>query len=279
MARFASKFGVIKYIPSSIKQEVINVGIIIHSPKESKVAFKFLDYDTRIKNFVTEIQYAEYRAFRKLIGKHLKSLNTKPYDSLINVPLSDENYLEKLQSSVKPPFIIAKPEYIFTDNIMDQIEGLYDNMIITPDEIRTKQKPLIKQVEERLISEGIDRFIERDIQVKNLPFTLNIDFGYRIDGVIDLIQPLSIQESPRENYKEGVFWKDAIEKLHNDKELNSGYFIAIIKPTKNAEKVGFSELIKQFDSIEKASVVNYGTREFDRLIYTLKNHGKLERAL
>jgi hypothetical protein len=279
MARFASKFGVIKYIPNSIKQEVINVGVIVHSSKESKVAFKFLDYDTRIKNFVTEIQYAEYRAFRKLLGKHLKSLNAKPYDAMINVPLSDENYLEKLQSSIKLPFVIAKPEFIFTDNILNNIEGLYENIVVTSDEIRTKQKPLIKQVEERLISEGIDRFIERDIQVKNLPFTLNIDFGYRTNGIIDLIQPLSIQESPRENYKEGVFWKDAIEKLQNDIELNSGHFIAIIKPTKNSDKTGFSELVKQFDDIEKASIVKYGTREFDKLIHTLKSHGKLERAL
>jgi|GEM_PF-6322210 len=279
MARLASKFGVIKFIPSSIKQEVINIGVILHSPKESKVTFKFLDYDTRIKNFLNDVQYAEFRAFRRLMGKHLKALNAKPYDSLVGTSLNDENYLEKLQSCLKIPFIIAKPEYIFTDSIFEQIEGLYSNLVISPEEIRTKQKPLIKQVEERLVLEGIDRYIERDIQVKNLPFNLNIDFGHRVDGTIDLIQPLSVQESPRENYKEGVFWKDAIEKLHSDQELNSGFFIAIVKPTKNAEKVGFSELVKQFENIERATVVNYGSRDFDRLIYTLKSHGKLERAL
>ncbi len=279
VARFASKFGVIKFMPSSIKQEIINIGVIIHSPKESKIAFKFLEYDTRIKNFLTEFQYAEYRAFRKLMSKHLRSLNTKFFDTLIDVSLGDNNYLEKLQSSIKAPFILAKPEYIFTENIVHQVEGLYDNLVISQEEIRTKQKSLIKQVEERLTSEGIDRFIERDIQVKNLPFSLNIDFGYRIDNTLDLIQPLSIQESPRENYKEGVFWKDAIEKLHNDVDLNSGHFIAIIKPTKNSEKTGYQELIYQFETIDRATIINYGTRDFDRLIYTLKSGGNLEEAL
>ncbi|WP_238654429.1 DUF3037 domain-containing protein [Paenibacillus piscarius] len=266
-------------MPSSIKQEIINIGVIIHSPKESKIAFKFLEYDTRIKNFLTEFQYAEYRAFRKLMSKHLRSLNTKFFDTLIDVSLGDNNYLEKLQSSIKAPFILAKPEYIFTENIVHQVEGLYDNLVISQEEIRTKQKSLIKQVEERLTSEGIDRFIERDIQVKNLPFSLNIDFGYRIDNTLDLIQPLSIQESPRENYKEGVFWKDAIEKLHNDVDLNSGHFIAIIKPTKNSEKTGYQELIYQFETIDRATIINYGTRDFDRLIYTLKSGGNLEEAL
>jgi Protein of unknown function (DUF3037) len=279
MARTASKFGVIKYIPSSIKQEIINVGVIMHSPKEGKLSFKLLDYDTRIKNFITEYQYAEFRAFRRLLGKHLRGLNSKIFDNLIDVSLNDENYLEKLQISIKSPFLIAKPEFIFTDNIVEQTEGLYNNLVLSPDEIKTKQKPLIKQVEERLILEGIDRYIERDIHVKNLPFNLNIDFGYRNDQILNLIQPLSIQESPRENYKEGMFWKDAISKLHNDRELNTGHFIAIIKPPNNAQKVGFSELVKQFDDIEKTSIINYGTRDFDRLIFTLKNHGNLGRAV
>lgn len=279
MARLACKFGVIKFIPNSIKQEIINIGIIVHSPKEGRIAFKFLDYDTRIKHFITEFQYAEFRAFRRLLGKHLRGLNSRMFDTLIDVPLSDENYLEKLQSSLKEPFIIAKPEFIFTDNIEEQIEGLYDNLILTEEEIKTKQKPLIKQVEERLVSEGIEKYIERDIPVKNLPFNLNIEFGYRYNQVMDLIQPLSIQGSPRENYKEGMFWRDAIEKLQDDKELNTGHFIAIIKPPRNAQKLGLSELIKQFETIERVSVVNYDTRDFDRLIYTLKNHGKLDRAI
>lgn len=279
MARLACKFGVIKFIPNSIKQEIINIGIIVHSPKEGRIAFKFLDYDTRIKHFITEFQYAEFRAFRRLLGKHLRGLNSRMFDTLIDVPLSDENYLEKLQSSLKEPFIIAKPEFIFTDNIEEQIEGLYDNLVLTEEEIKTKQKPLIKQVEERLVSEGIEKYIERDIPVKNLPFNLNIEFGYRYNQVMDLIQPLSIQGSPRENYKEGMFWRDAIEKLQDDKELNTGHFIAIIKPPRNAQKLGLSELIKQFETIERVSVVNYDTRDFDRLIYTLKNHGKLDRAI
>jgi hypothetical protein len=279
MARFTCKFGIIKYIPSSVKQEIINIGVIIHSPKEGKIAFKLLDYDSRIKNFITEFQYAEFSAFRRLMGKHLRGLNSKLFDNLTDVPLTDENYLEIFQSALKGPFIITKPEFIFTENIVEQVEGLYSNLVLSPDEIRTKQKPLIKQVEERLVSEGIDRYIERDIQVKNLPFNLNIDFGYRYDQVIDLLQPLSIQESPRENYKEGVFWKDAIQKLHSDRELNTGHFIAIIKPPKDPQRMGFSELIKQFQTIDKTSIVNYGSRDFDRLIFTLKNHGKLDKAL
>jgi len=214
-----------------------------------------------------------------LLGRHLKSLNSSMIDTIINVPLNDENYLEKLQASLKEPFIIAKPEFIFTDNIDEQVEGLYKNLVLTEEEVKTKQKPLIKQVEERLISEGIEKYIERDIPVKNLPFNLNIEFGYRYNQVLDLIQPLSIQGSPRENYKEGMFWRDAIEKLQDDTELNTGFFIAIIKPPKNAQRLGLSELIKQFETIERVSIVNYNTREFDRLIYTLKNHGKLDRAI
>lgn len=279
MAKLASKFGVIKFIPNSVKQEIINIGVIVHSPKEARVAFKLLGHDPRIKHFITEFQYAEFRAFRRLLGRHLKSLNSSMIDTIINVPLNDENYLEKLQASLKEPFIIAKPEFIFTDNIDEQVEGLYKNLVLTEEEVKTKQKPLIKQVEERLISEGIEKYIERDIPVKNLPFNLNIEFGYRYNQVLDLIQPLSIQGSPRENYKEGMFWRDAIEKLQDDTELNTGFFIAIIKPPKNAQRLGLSELIKQFETIERVSIVNYNTREFDRLIYTLKNHGKLDRAI
>lgn len=76
MARLACKFGVIKFIPSSIKQEIINIGVIMHSPKEAKVTFKLLDYDARIKNFLNEFQYAEFRAFRRVLGKHLRGLNS-----------------------------------------------------------------------------------------------------------------------------------------------------------------------------------------------------------
>lgn len=280
MARLACKFGVIKYIPNSIKQEIINVGVILHCAREYKVLVKFLDYEPRIKHFVSDIQYAEFRAFRRLLGKHIRELSKAKFvDPLTGIRLDDDLYLENLQEHLKSPFIISKPQFIFSENIYHQIEDLYNNLVLDPEECRVKQKPLIKQVEERFVSAGIDRYIERDIPVKNLPFDLNIEFGYRCEGSLDLLQPISLQDSLRENYKEGVFWKDAIERVQNDEELNAGNFIAIVKPPRNAQKIGFSELLRQFQSVNRTFVVNYNTPEFERLVYSIKHHGHIQKAL
>ncbi len=259
----------------------MNIGIILHCPKNGRVFVQFLDYETRIKHFTTELQFAEFRAFRKMFAKHIKDLDSQMFDPLINVSLTEETYLEELQATLKMPFLIAKPEFIFIEeeNISHHIKGLYQNLILTDDEIRIKRKPLMKQVEERLVSEGLERYLERDIKVRNLPFKLNIDFGYKHDNTMDLIQSISLQESPRENYKEGVFWKEAVLKLQSDNELNVGEFTAIVRPPSNAQKIGFSELIRQFDSIDHVTVVNYNTPEFERFIHVLKNPRGLERAL
>ncbi|EEL67863.1 hypothetical protein bcere0026_51680 [Bacillus mycoides] len=216
-----------------------------------------------------------------MFAKHIKDLDSQMFDPLINVSLTEETYLEELQATLKMPFLIAKPEFIFIEeeNISHHIKGLYQNLILTDDEIRIKRKPLMKQVEERLVSEGLERYLERDIKVRNLPFKLNIDFGYKHDNTMDLIQSISLQESPRENYKEGVFWKEAVLKLQSDNELNVGEFTAIVRPPSNAQKIGFSELIRQFDSIDHVTVVNYNTPEFERFIHVLKNPRGLERAL
>lgn len=275
MARFACKFGVIKYIPNMIKQEVINIGVLLHNSNDSSIKVRFLDYEPRVKNFLTEIQFAEFRAFKKLFKELLKTQQHSLVNEIFAVQLNDENYLEGFQSILKEPFILSKPEWIFVESINDTMDNLYDNFVLDPDEKKIKQKTLIKQVEERILKGGIDKYIQRDISIKGLPFDLHIEFGAQIDDKLDLLQPIAFQESTRENYKESIFWKNAIEKLQYDESLNSGNFFAIVKPPKNSRNVGFEDLTSILRSIDNTTIIDYNSRELDRLINTIKHHGKV----
>ncbi|MEJ8547141.1 DUF3037 domain-containing protein [Brevibacillus borstelensis] len=278
MAGLTCKFVVVKYMPSSIKQEVVNIGVIIHSPALNELKIKFLDYDPRVKHFLSEVQYAEFRAFRRMFNKHIRDLKTQLFDPLLEMRLDDENYLEKLHEQLVRPFFVTKPQIIFCTEIDLQLENLYSNLVLNPDEQKTKQKSLIKQVEERFVSAGIDKYLERDILIKNMPFELHVEFGLRQGNGLDLLQPISLQESPRENYKEGVFWRDAIQRAFQDGEINASQFIAILKPPKHPQRVGFSELVKQLEGINNTVVVNYNTNEFEMLLFRLKNEN-ITRAL
>lgn len=265
-------------MPNIIKQEIVNVAVIIHSPIQNELKVKFLDYDPRVKHFLTEVQYAEFRAFRRMFNKHIRDLKSQLFDPLLETRLDDENYLDKLQEKLVRPFFVSKPQIIFCSEIALQLENLYSNLVLDPDEQKTKQKSLIKQVEERFVSAGLDKYIERDIPIKSMPFELHVEFGLRQGTNIDLLQPISLQESPRENYKEGVFWRDAIQRAFQDSDINASQFIAILKPPKNPQKIGFSELVKQLEGIDNTVIVNYDTNEFEMLLFRMKNENVI-RAL
>lgn len=277
MARLMCQFGVIKFIPNSIKQEVINIAVLVHSPQQRIVKAKFLDYEPRIRHFVTDIQYAEFRSFRRMFNKHVRSLAGKIVDPLIEVRLDDDHYLEKLQQKLTAPFVVSTPQYVFSDNLDQQIEDLYQNVILDPDECRIKQKSFVKQIEEHFFRAGLESYIKRDIEVKSLPF-VHIEFGYQRNESLDLVQPIVLQDSPRENYKEGMFWTDAIRRVQDDHSLKSGEFVAVIKPPRKSKASGTQELVHQLRQIEGCTIVNYRSDDFLHLIENIKRFGTVTRA-
>jgi hypothetical protein len=259
-------------MPDEIRQEKINIGVVLHCPDKRIILTRFLNNLQKLNKFLTKNQVIEYRAFKNKLNRHFKNNRDSILDLLPDIAISpiDFDYLDKLSEVNFNKFYLFNITPLITEDPYVEINNLFNIYVHNEDQIQ-REKPLVNEVWRRFKEAGIEKYIRKDIEIPNFP--VNIDYGFQ-NGQLNLMQTIKFTDNLKDNFKEGLMWKDAIEiKQHT--ELKKSPFYAIVKPPSDPQKYGYELAINQFKSFQYVKIIEYGTRHFNGLINHIKEYGHI----
>ncbi|MGH9431812.1 MAG: DUF3037 domain-containing protein [Terriglobia bacterium] len=178
----------VRYVPDSVRNESINIGLLLHSPEEQYLGALFTDDWRRVKRFHTQ---ADLRLLRSL-QEHFEA-EIDDHEGRL------DDYLRLLQDSLSNLIQLNPPRSCFLDDPQTQIEDLFFRYVGSPsapsplEETRLRIKQRLRSA---FLKAGVWERLEKRIPASRWtrrgdPFTF--DFGYKPDGVIQLIHALSLR--------------------------------------------------------------------------------------
>jgi Protein of unknown function (DUF3037) len=178
----------VRYVPDSVRNESINIGLLLYSPEERYLGCAFSDDYRRVKRFH---QQADLSLLRSL-QSHFESEIDENEGRL-------EAYLALLQNSLSNLIQLTDPRQCFLDDPQTQIEDLFFRYVGSPSS-RSPLEETRLRIKQRLssafLNAGIWDRLDKRIPANRWtrpgdPFTF--DFGYRPDGIVQFIHALSLK--------------------------------------------------------------------------------------
>ncbi|MCP8970534.1 DUF3037 domain-containing protein [Ectobacillus ponti] len=270
MERAACKFSVIQYMPDTVRQEVVNIGVIIHCPDRGIIQTRFLHYLQKVSKIMDMRQINEFRHFRYQFNRHLKELRNELVDTRITGETITFDYLDVLSQYNFNKFIIKKPQPLLTDDPLKKLNDLFNLFVYDEDHLEKREQPFSNTIWTKFKNAGIEKYVRKEVHIPEFPIA--VDFGFQ-NGCANLIQTIKFGDNFKENFKEGLVWRDALQAKERSQAYKDSPFYAIVKPPSNPQKSGFSLALEQFSDMDNVEVIKYGTRQFDGLIDYIKDHG------
>lgn len=200
-------YTIVKYIADFTKGEPLNVGILMENWQKNKFNYILLDENNlKLKAiFESNLQQKVYKYGKDYFDYSLKKLVD---GSLEDYNLStDTGIIDFLNHSNDFPsgFFLSEPQFAKTSNCEQLFNNLATSYIgtrflnteIGSRELIVKEKATTIFAEEELLNYKL----KSNVKIKaspTLPFKYQIDFAYRIDNKIELIQaaPGNIEQLP-----------------------------------------------------------------------------------
>lgn len=198
MKLYQAFYSIVKFIPNLVKEEPINIGLIIHSPESGYIKTEFSEekaniisrYNSDIDPLTVELIIKDIKENfdnEKYIFRNQK-IGTFYDDKLLyNVFATHSNQLQ-----------ITKPKALVTDNLEAEFERLFSELVYK--DIRVRR---IRAIEERTMKSNIKKrfnkfgLIDKAI-VKADPYEIgkygdriNLDFEY-LNGKTNLVKNISL---------------------------------------------------------------------------------------
>lgn len=183
-------FSVLEYMPSIIRGEKINVGIVFHIPSESKVKFVKTSNMQRVKAFDDD-----NINFYKFVIEQISAQFTFP--TIGNVTLEPKDYSREYLNISENNFLLEKTKYYNNKFQFKPVE----HVKITTNEIEDYETDLIRTYlyydrpkSERITTAEVKKLLGKQIKISNSDdvkkdpdvkddFGLTKIFDYKIDGV------------------------------------------------------------------------------------------------
>ena len=196
----------IRYVPDSVRGESINIGLMLYSSAERYLGCIFTTDFGRVKRFHAQADLKLLRALQE----HFDSEIDAHEDHL-------EDYLKLLQNSLSNLIQITEPHPCFLEDPQAQIEELFFRYVGSP----SSQSPLEEtrlRIKQKLTAALIKAEVWERIE-KRIPASrwtrpgdlFTFDFGYKPNGVIQLIHALSLRRDTQ-LAKSLVYTLDRVKK-------------------------------------------------------------------
>ena len=161
------KYSVLRYTPSIVAGESINLGMIIFAPEEDYREFYFTKKIQRVTNFDDTVS-------KKVVGKLLQSIKEEVEDDKFETqPFDIEKYVQFFTNN----YCFEKPKALLYDSLNDQVEELKKSYFSF--DYKKEDRPTYeddKKLLDRVISANRDD-VKRKRRVKgSVDETISFDF-------------------------------------------------------------------------------------------------------
>lgn len=268
-------YSIIKYVADFTKGEFLNIGIFIEESEKSTVKYSLLEPDNiKFKAaFENKLQKDVYRYGKDYFDYLISQIKNDQYP-ITNISENLTHHLAK-GNDLPKGFVLSEPQYAKTSNVeqlMSNLQVTYIGEKFVKSETATREL-VIKEKASSILSEAklLNYKIKTNVKIApspTLPFKYQIDFAYRVNNNIDLIQsaPGNIELLPD--------WFEKINVLstnytHSDKIsllYDSNVDSTLLSDTKSAIRI-----LTEADSKIKAIDISQKTNGMHTLIDEIKS--------
>jgi hypothetical protein len=231
-------FHIIRYMPNLIRDEWLNVGVVIHDPVENRFRVRIID------------EAPEFARLRRLHPATDEGL-LRSLASLLDSTLAEHSdalaaWIAKLDQTLSNALQFSPQKGVLASDIDSELERLYHDHVEPP---RVRAAPLTEvfatrstiraKADEVFHSTGLWEKLTRSVRVADYTFAgdpLRLDYSYRRNGTRGFIQTLALARDPSQS-KILAYTADAIRE-----KISSTEFIAITETepqTKDNERDKF----------------------------------------
>lgn len=215
-------FHIIRYMPNLIRDEWLNVGVVIHDPAENRFRVRIIDEEP------------EFARLRRLYPATDEGL-LRSLASLLDSTLAEHNdalaaWIAKLDQTLSNALQFSPQKGVLATDIDTELERLYRDHVEPPraraatSESASSRSTIRAKASEVFHSTGLWPKLARSVRVDDYTFAgdpLRLDYSYRRNGTRGFIQSLALARDPSQA-KILAYTADAIRE-----KISSTEFIAI----------------------------------------------------
>ncbi|MNW33494.1 hypothetical protein D3C74_104570 [compost metagenome] len=214
------KYSVIRYVPDELREEFINIGMIVHSPELQYVDIKFTKNFRRVTAFDDEIDID----FLKIVLEGIREgLTRSTISGLSAEELLDINFIEK-KTFYYANQIQFSPTVVFSSN---NIEHDFEDLFRTYVYFDAKKKTRITDIEVKVLmnrilkSKDVFKNMDKNIKVDIGPQEIELDYAYKTKDRVKVIKTFSFDYTTKGSSQAPTIAKEWIynfEKIINGKK-------------------------------------------------------------
>jgi hypothetical protein len=246
-------FALLRYCPSFILGEQVNIGILYFFPDENKVDFVFPSTLVRLKDFYPEVQLRVVREYLQHIKKTSQNiiLETNTF-----FPENPQELIEKyfgLPNSVSIYF--ESPKLGFYSSI-ETLKKQHDTLYFQSYYAKTGRNPhdeaYLKQTFEKQLAtfDFKPDLLEKQYIIQGKRSKIKFEYAWQ-NGVLNLVQPLSFDLTEAHSIQNKSFtWFGKLNQIKQqitDKKIHIDFLLA--EPQNNALKDSCDEAIENLKDI------------------------------
>ena len=235
-------YSVLRYRPSYLLEEQINLGLLFVIPETEEVYFYFPNKLARVTQFYVE-------ADLPIIKKYLHAFKRKSKKAIGTVELFD-NFIPKDASSL----YFSKPvKGTFPDNeaAIDYYKKLYFKPYEEVDLGRKDDAYLKKIFETKLdtISPYKKQLFKKNVNIKNAVATTKFEYAWQ-NGQTNFVKIIGLDLSNTSNIQKKAFrWYGELSTL-NETFVNSNIDILVSRPSKKELFKSYDDALKLLDNMK-----------------------------
>ena len=213
LPEIACQYRVIRYVPNVIRDEWINIGILVFNPQTGERRLRLIEMEEEFRRLLRLHPRADEEMLRELQA-HLEDRLTAPVPSADGFTYSDVyswgnswlQTLEKWDNTLSAALQLAPAKGAFTSDLDAEMDRLYaDHVAIATRTLRVgapSTRAQLRSYCSQVFHQARlwDR-IEKSVRVEKWTAPgdpMRIDYSYRRNGTLGFVHTLSVSRSPND---------------------------------------------------------------------------------
>lgn len=186
------QFVILKFVPNLVRDEAVNVGVVLYNPDERELALRLTDNFRRVKRLHpwadVELLAGLEADFEQRVAERVDDLGA---------------YLELLEQTLSNALQLTPPRACLTENPAEELDRLYTSYVQEPRlpgrlaaAIENTRAWIRQRVQDAFKRAGVLARMQRRVSVEEFTYkgdNFRMDFGYRTNGTLGFVHALALE--------------------------------------------------------------------------------------
>lgn len=216
---YQAYYTIVKFIPDLMRNEPINIGLIIHCPQEGYIRTDFADRKASIISRYNED--IEPKVVQHIINDLMQNFDNESFilgDHKMG-SFDDDKLLHQMSAAHSNQLQFTKPKGIITQDLDKEFDRLFEDLIFK-EELVKKYKAIEERTMKSNVRKRFDEFgliknnivKENHVEIDRFGDLIKIDFKY-VNGKPNLIKNISLDTISKDPMDHSKLWLKNYEEI------------------------------------------------------------------